>query len=103
MRTSLPVTADNFRLSFLEVHLYDSTKQLTCSCLLAEEMAEETSEFKIAVIGRSGVGKSRVVSNFLSNNEGDATEGPYMKHKFNFLFFKIDSSEGFFWRFGVAN
>lgn len=40
-------------------------------------MAEEASEFKIAVIGKSGVGKSRVVSSFLSNNEGDATEGQY--------------------------
>ncbi|KAL9980389.1 hypothetical protein ACROYT_G008976 [Oculina patagonica] len=38
-------------------------------------MAEEVSEFKIAVIGESGVGKSSIVSSFSSDDEADATEG----------------------------
>lgn len=46
-------------------------------------MAEEVSEFKIAVIGESGVGKSSIVSSFSSDDEADATEGQFI----NILFF----------------
>lgn len=67
--------------------------------LLAAKMAEEVSEFKIAVIGEQGVGKSSIVSSFSSDDEEDATEGQFI----NILFFiKFFVRLYFFSHLGVA-
>lgn len=50
-------------------------------------MAEEASEFKIAVIGESGVGKSCIVSSFSNDDDGHATEGLFINILFFYLFF----------------
>lgn len=50
-------------------------------------MAEKTSEFKIVIVGGSGVGKSSVINNFCGNIVEEDLEGKIMPKKKKRLLF----------------
>lgn len=52
-------------------------------------MAEKTSEFKIVIVGGSGVGKSSVINSFCSNIVEEDLEGKIIPKKKKDFFFNI--------------
>ena len=52
-------------------------------------MAEKTSEFKIVIVGGSGVGKSSVINSFCGNIVEEDLEGKIIPKKKKDFFFNI--------------
>lgn len=52
-------------------------------------MAEKTSEFKIVIVGGSGVGKSSVINSFCGNIVEEDLEGKIIPKKKRDFFFNI--------------